>query len=565
MKGKMRKLSLLFVMMLLFNLFVPAMNVAATEYGSGRYSLKVEVNTADLTDGVLDTVTVNDTIWSSSGDEYLTDTGSYTVVVTATANSGYEIELRMGGNSTAVISEPVVSGNTYTYTVTYNTTNNSDNLSLYPYSQPVNTNPNPGNPNPGNYSDIQVNATFNNTTGEIKINNTRTPEGASYNGILTAAGTTDSGETNIITVQTSFGMPVASKIIINGTEYNYTDGNDVQTIEVAGASEYTIEVYGNLSIATPKTIIWTNPDYKPVDDADAEWASHFSIGHGYAKAIAVYDEEGNLLPSADYIMNGDVNSGGVEDGFGMVKVMPGYRVIFEFVPEYGYQLTEITINDQPLEATSTMNRFEFIMPNDSGNVQFGAKFTATEDVVTSSSQKVAGGSIELGNALPGGSAQLSVSDVELSSDKISGFENAAGEYTISNYLDIDLYNVYYKGKNDSKDVWSDKISELEKEATISIKLEDGVNAEDIVIVHNIHDGDEFEVIEIESYDPATNTITFKTKSFSSYAIATKPTSSKIDKNPDTGDSNIMLVFIGLIGSTAVLSAMFFMKKRENRR
>ena len=50
---------------------------------------------------------------------------------------------------------------------------------------------------------------------------------------------------------------------------------------------------------------------------------------------------------------------------------------------------------------------------------------------------------------------------------------------------------------------------------------DGLKLEDVVIVHNVHDGDEYEIIEITSYDEATNTITFKTKSFSGYAIALK--------------------------------------------
>ena len=220
------------------------------------------------------------------------------------------------------------------------------------------------------------------------------------------------------------------------------------------------------------------------------------------------------------------------------------------------------------------------------NVHFSAEFKETKDIVKASSEKVSSGSIELGNTLSGGSAQLTVSDVELTSDKIAGFENAAGDYTISNYLDIDLYNVYYKGKNDSEDVWLDKISELEKEATISIKLEDGVNADDIVIVHNIHDGEEYEVIEIDSYDPETNTITFKTKSFSSYAIATKTTSTTTEtgkndtttsnsttesgkkdttSNPKTGDNIIILATIFAISTLGTIITIRLNKNRKIRK
>lgn len=433
----------------------------------------------------------------------------------------------------------------------------------------------------GAFEDINVNATFNGTTGEISFNNGagRTSEGASYNGTLTNAGYTDSANKNEITITTSFGEPIASKITINGVDYN-TNNTDTNTLEVDGASAYTIVVESDSSIVTPKTIIWTNSDYVPKDEEDAAWTSQFRIGHGSAKVIEVYDENGIKLDPSQYINTNEQPDGtssdeyGVNNGFGWVSVMPGSRVVFEFVPEYGYQLTSLSLNETPMEATSTMNRYEVVIPN--ANIHFGATFTRTEDVVKANSSKVSSGNINLENELAGGSAQLTVNDVELSSDKISGFENAAGDYTISNYLDIDLYNVFYKGKNDANDVWSNKISELDKYATITIKLEDGIDANDIVIVHNIHDGDQFEVIEIDSYDPETNTITFKTKSFSNYAIATK-TSSQTDNNsssssssattsttsnPQTGD-DITTYFITLLLSIAGLTgASLIVNKRR---
>ena len=78
--------------------------------------------------------------------------------------------------------------------------------------------------------------------------------------------------------------------------------------------------------------------------------------------------------------------------------------------------------------------------------------------------------------------------------------------------------------------------------------------------------DEYEVIEIESYDPKTNTITFKTKSFSNYAIATKTSSvdnngnnssknqvtASTKSNPQTSD-NITTYFITLLLSVAGLT------------
>ena len=364
---------------------------------------------------------------------------------------------------------------------------------------------------------------------------------------IEGAGEKDPNKTNVIRLQNRFGDSEISEVTINNVKYNKNSENIGLDefgwhITVPGADRYVIYAEGDLSIATPKTIIWVNPDYVPENEEDANWVSDFTIKNGNAKVIEVYDENDNLLNPDEYIGQ-DADEYGLNKGFGWVKVMPGSRVIFEFVPDYGYQLTEIAINETPLEAIDTsINRYEIDLPNeDAGNLHFAATFTKTDDIVKPESKKVKSGQISLGNTLEGGSAQLVVNDVELSQDKIKGFENAAGEYKVSNYLDIDLYNVFYKGKDDSEDVWSNKIDELEKEATITLKLEEGINADDIVIVHNIHDGEKYEIIPIESYDPATNTITFKTKSFSNYAIASKvkedaEDNEKKDNNSNSSDS-----------------------------
>ena len=209
-----------------------------------------------------------------------------------------------------------------------------------------------------------------------------------------------------------------------------------------------------------------------------------------------------------------------------------------------------------------MNTYEFIMPDT--NIHFDAEFTQVDDVVKAEGTTVESGRITLPDGeIERGTAQLKVNDVELSEDKIKGFTNAAGDFNVKTYLDIDLYQVFYKGKDDSDDVWSNKIDELEKEATISIKLADGLTADDIVIVHNVHDGDEYEVIEIESYDEATNTVTFKTKSFSNYAIATKGDgSSKKSSNPRTGDKFIVYGAVLAVAVGVLVFAVVAKKKSK---
>ena len=412
----------------------------------------------------------------------------------------------------------------------------------------------------GGVDDIYFDLTWNNTYVLVDINGKEVlgetdifQQDYTFNDILVEeAGEKDPTKTNVIKLTTRFGDNDISEWTINGTLYT-PESDNVEYYDygwfttVPGAERYVISATGDESIPRPKTIIWVNPDYEPENEEEAEWVKDFTISHGYAKAVEVYDKDDNLLDPDTY-KGMDADEYGLQDGFGWIAVMPGSRVVFEFIPEYGYQLTGIAINEMPLDSVEDMNRFEIELPNDNnaGNLHFAATFTKTEDIVKTDSEKIKSGKITLGNELEGGSAQLTVSDVELSSDKIKGFENAAGEYTISNYLNIDLYNVFYKGKDDSEDVWATKIDELSNEATITLKLADGITADDIVIVHNIHDGDTYEIIEIESYDPETNTITFKTKSFSNYAIATK--TAEGSNNPKTGDNlntwiNLMLVSI----------------------
>lgn len=432
----------------------------------------------------------------------------------------------------------------------------------------------------GGPDNIEFDIAFTNTDVNVEMNNMVVMDDFDggpkrvFSGNVDNIGETDSSKTNILKFSPPFGSKSVIKYTINNVDYEEGDENvqveynednlKIFTITVPGASKYIIRGVADESGVVPATIIWTNPDYEPKDASDAEWVSGFSIKNGMAKVIAVYDENDVLIDPSQYINIGENSDEyGLSNGFGWIKVLPEQRVVFEFVPDYGYQLTSIKLNDRIIDATGITNQFEIKILREAGNTHFSAEFTKIDDIVKAESSKIESGSIELGNSLTGGTAQLTVNDVELSSDKIKGFEGAAGDYTISNYLDIDLYQVFYKGKNDEDDVWSNKIDELTNEATIKIKLAEGVNADDIVLIHNVHDGEEYEIIEIESYDPETNTITFKTKSFSNYAIATKASATNKEKtNPKTGD--IIAVFFAIfVVSMGGLITTQRMKKKVN--
>ncbi len=350
-----------------------------------------------------------------------------------------------------------------------------------------------------------------------------------FKGSTKKAGTTDFKKTNTLRFVPVFGDKPVNEFVINDITYIIGKSKEVTingpevVIEVPGAEKYIITGVADKNSAVPRTIIWANPGYVPKDKADEEWIQEFKLEHGSAYIKEVYDESDVPIDKTLYLedVNKSENDKGVsDDHFGYATVTPGYRVVFEFVPEYGYQLTDIKANGKSLDIGEKTNEFNFIMPD--SNVHFDAEFTETENVVKSNSDKVSAGTIEITDgALASGTARLTVNNIELDEAKIKEYENVAKNYNISNYLDIDLYQIFYKGKDDSEDVWENKIEEVPEEVTISITLEEGFDGNDIVIIHNIHDEDKYEIIPIESYNEKTNTITFKTSSFSGYAIASR--------------------------------------------
>ena len=213
-------------------------------------------------------------------------------------------------------------------------------------------------------------------------------------------------------------------------------------------------------------------------------------------------------------------------------VPEGSRVTMKITPYYGYQVLTFGSNDNPIITGEAISEFTF--PAHKGNFHLSAQVVDVDDIVNAASEKVKSGTIEIGNnEINTGSVVLLVDDANPTQEKTEQFEQEVagyedGEYRVDSYLDISLDQVVYKGSADN--VWSSDIPELNQDATIELELEDDMKDKDIVVVHNIHDGENYEIIEIDEYDEETNTITFKANSFSNYAIAVK------DKVTDPGNN-----------------------------
>lgn len=346
---------------------------------------------------------------------------------------------------------------------------------------------------------------------------------------------------------------------------------DFVSITVPYATTYNIET------TTTRDFEWSVGNFL-WSYMDKDKGTDDYIGNGTLEFVSL-QYKGNTYNSLEALkaLNKPYLDFGDSEEEGGAVLPAGAKLTVKLVPNAGYQLTSFTCNGQTFETQEQIGYYTFDVP--AGNFHWGANFSAVDDVVKTNSEKVEAGTITLGGAetsMAIGTARLDVTDTTVTNSQVENFESAAGDYTISNYLDISLYNTIYKGT--STESWDTEVTNLDNQATITLKLDDSVNGEDAIIVHEKHDGT-YEIIKIENYDSATNTVTFKTKSFSNYAIATKVASTntventeenttKADitsSNPTTGDNIILFSIIFAIATLGVFATIKLNKNHKVRK
>lgn len=346
------------------------------------------------------------------------------------------------------------------------------------------------------------------------------------------------------------------RIEINGTDY----------------SKYIPTTEEELLAAFKDQQTWVEFDV-PVDAKDTyevvtvtEQASKYAVGN----FLWTYDENqkyvkdanGNDVLNDDYIENGSielvaVQYGGItysgkeleehlqkgtafdwgEKGKNGEAVLPaGAIVTVKLTPDYGYQLTSFGINGGTFDARNEDSTFSFEIKG--GNFHLGARFTKVDNRVQSTTDTITGGSVNVSEGtVKAGTVVLSVEDAAVSETEKQAFAKIGNtEYKVTDYLDLNLNQVLYKGTDDGENVWSNplgKIAELKEDAEITLKLKDARD-ESSVVLHEKHDGT-YEVIQPQ-YNVEEQTLTFKTKGFSKYAIATvEKENVNPDKKPDQKD------------------------------
>ena len=399
--------------------------------------------------------------------------------------------------------------------------------------------------------DIEIKGTYNGFCMEISLNGIRVgTESANISGV--AKGYTTGNTKNKITIQLAYGDGNIGSVSINGKYMQLPSGTtDRVEFEVEPNTKYEINVVKSQDTSNiPRTIIWDSDKTNNPSLKDSEL-----LKNGTIEILDIKDPNGNSIGLNNVNQNLEKNNG-------WANILPGSKVILRLKPDYGYQLTSITINDEKLTPGKEQSTFEYIMPNT--NVHISGIFEKVDDKVNTDSKKVKNGTIEIGNnEIDSGSVILSVNDVTLSKEQISNFEEKANGYKISTYLDINLAQVLYKGTQEN--VWKNELKELNNQAKITLKLEDGVDGNEVVIVHEKHDGT-YEIIPT-TYDKENNTITFVTTSFSNYAIASKNVTSVNNEknkdiiNPKTGDN---IKVFGILISISILGIIILTVIRKKK-
>lgn len=402
-------------------------------------------------------------------------------------------------------------------------------------------------PSPSYPDNISIKATYDGSGMEVYLNTARI--GDESNKIEETGKGYASGEiNNLISVQLAFGDGNIGSVTVNGEKINIPEGTkDRLEFSVAPASEYVIVVTkakNSSSSDVPRTIIWDSDKNNNSSLKDNEILKNGSI-----EILDIKDKSGNSIGLNEVKQDTTKNNG-------WASILPGYKVILKLKPDYGYQLTSIKINDETLTAKEEESTFEYTMPDT--NVHLSGIFEKVDNKVTADTEKVKEGKIEISESeIDSGSVVLSVSDAALTEEQTAKFKEKTEGYEISTFLGISLDKVVYKGTEN--DVWSKKLNDLKNKATITLKLEEKINGNEIKIIHEKSDGT-FEIIPAD-YNASENTITFKTSSFSNYAIASKTEnnieSKENNKEENNNNKNIENTVIPKTGDNIMKYAIIF--------
>lgn len=317
-----------------------------------------------------------------------------------------------------------------------------------------------------------------------------------------------------------------NKISVDGTEYRVDDSVDTVKVYVlnSGSGKYMIQGAGS---SQENAVTWTEKGIHSIQ-VDKErititwgydsitYGEDAYLEHGTARIIQINDAAPNTNDS--YGNNAGDNRGG------NLVVQPGDKVTVELKPDYGYQLTNVSLNGEKLKAAKDVSTFTFTMPNT--QIHFKGIFEKAEDTVdTSAAKEVTSASISNGaNAAGSGNLQLTVAD-STGYDMTAAQQKVAGAVS-AQAVELDLNQIVAKGDGTN---WETKITEFTNPITLSLGINNYDANYDYVVVRD-HNGTTT-ALPTKVID---GKVTFETNQFSTYVIVKKE---KTTAGTSTGGSS----------------------------
>lgn len=279
--------------------------------------------------------------------------------------------------------------------------------------------------------------------------------------------------------------------------------------QTAGTSEDTaITVNGTQHIQIDRkclTVTWAYDDTYGEDGR---------IEHGTAEIIKINGQDVSQMTFSNFANNSGDKSGG------HLAVKRDDVVTIKLIPDYGYQLTGVTLNGGvTLAPQAEVSTFTFTMPDT--NVHFKGIFKQTQDEINTSGTKVFSASVENGaNAAPSGNLRLTVEDSDANTtNALAQVENAVSAEAVNLTLD----QIVSKGDGTN---WENPVTQFGQPVKMNLKVVDYDTAAGYAVVRE-HDGNLTNLPTSVSED---GTLTFETNQFSTYFIV------KTAKKADNGNA-----------------------------
>lgn len=231
------------------------------------------------------------------------------------------------------------------------------------------------------------------------------------------------------------------------------------------------------------------------------------------------------------------NNPGDEKG-GHIAVDAGKKVTVRLTPDYGYQLSGVSLNGGvELMAQADVSTFTFTMP--ATNVHLKGIFTLKEDTIERSGNIVSGITIEHGaNAAASGNLNLKVNDSQTDTSSAQSLVEGA---VSAEAVELTLDQVVSKGKDGEN--WTASLTEFTNPIKLNLAITNYDADYDYTVVRE-HNGT---LTKLET-SVSNGTLSFETNRFSTYVIV------KREKGTDNATSGNGLSDNTASGSTATNSS-----------